>query len=525
MCIVPPSPRIASAYAVHFGPHGAVSRLARQRGCCRQWLYREAAWVTAAVAGTAHQAERQRLRRRLRDLEQQVAALQRRLDRAVVLDADKQAEFATVGQARGVSLPDLHALLETLLPGQAASIATLGRWTQEAGRRAGALLAVLDPLAQAQVTQAVADEIYVPQPVRMLVEPESLCWLSGRRVERLDGAGWAEELGRWPHLEQVIRDGGSCLAKGVADLNAARPPQGLPPVADQLDHFHLLREGGRGVGRAERAARQAERALAAAAAELAKRRRAARRDQPLSGCLSRLRACQRRADRALEAWVRQDGLWRQVHAAVGVFTPEGELNTRARAEAQLAELLPQLPPAPFADAVGLLRRPQALTYLDEIRRKLAAVPVPAEVLQAAVQQEGLRRQPALWQGNGGRAAAVRGLLMLCTVVLAKAGEVGAAAVRAVRSILRSSWRASSLVECVNSVVRMQQARHRKVSQGLLDLKRLYWNTHVFRSGRRKGQSPYQRLGVPWPPGVSWWDVLHWTPERLRQELSTAASGK
>ncbi len=95
--IVPPSPRIARAYAVHCGPHAAVSRLARQRGCCRQWLYREAASATAATAGTAHPAERQRLRQRLRELEQQLQALQRRLGQAVVLDTDKQAEFATVG--------------------------------------------------------------------------------------------------------------------------------------------------------------------------------------------------------------------------------------------------------------------------------------------------------------------------------------------------------------------------------------------------------------------------------------------
>ncbi len=205
-----------------------------------------------------------------------------------------------------------------------------------------------------------------------------------------------------------------------------------------------------------------------------------------------------------------------------MFTPEGELNTRARAAALLAEVLPQLPQAPFAEAVGLLRRPQSLTYLDEIQRKLAALPVPAAVRQAAVQQEGLRRQLTLWHGDSRRAAALRGAMLLCAVVLAKAGELGA---RAVRSILRSSGRASSLVECVNSVVRMQPARHRKVSQGLLDLKRWYWNTHVFRSGRRKGQSPYQRLGVPWPPGLSWWEAPHWTPERLQEELSTAGSGQ
>jgi hypothetical protein len=32
------------------------------------------------------------------------------------------------------------------------------------------------------------------------------------------------------------------------------------------------------------------------------------------------------------------------------------------------------------------------------------------------------------------------------------------------------------VECVNSVARMQQARHRKMTQGLLDLKRLPRNS-------------------------------------------------
>lgn len=521
MSILPPSPRLASAYAVHCGSYGAVTRLAQQRGVCRQWLYREAAWVHATLDGSATRAELDRLRQRVRTLEQDNAALRRRLAGAVVLDRDQQAEFASVGQARGVSLPDLHALLETLAPGQTASVATLGRWTQQAGRKAGAMLAVLDPLTRPRVTQALADEIHVPQPVHMVVEPESLCWVRGQRVERLDGAGWAEEFARLPQLEQVTRDAGSCLGKGMADHNTARQQQGLPPVADQLDHFHALREGGRGVGRAERAARRAQQALAAALAEVAQRRRAARRDQSVSGSLTRVRACRRRADRALATWVEQDGLWRRVHAAVGLFTPQGELNTRARAAALLADLLPQLPAAGFAAAVGLLRRPQTLTYLDEVQRKLAALAVPAAVLEAAVQQEGLRRQPALWQGGTSQAAALRGVLLLCGVVLAKAGAVGEQAVRGVRAVLRSCWRASSLVECVNSVVRMHQGRHRKVSQGLLDLKRSYWNAHVFRTGRRRKHSPYQLLGVPWPKGVSWWQVLQWTPERLRQELSTA----
>ena len=71
-----------------------------------------------------------------------------------------------------------------------------------------------------------------------------------------------------------------------------------------------------------------------------------------------------------------------------------------------------------------------------------------------------------------------------------------------------------------SVARMQQARHRKLSQGLLDLKRLYWNCHTFRTGRRQKTSPYERLGVVLPKGLRWWQLLKMTPEQLRDKLST-----
>ena len=69
-----------------------------------------------------------------------------------------------------------------------------------------------------------------------------------------------------------------------------------------------------------------------------------------------------------------------------------------------------------------------------------------------------------------------------------------------RSSTRCNWfrwayRASSLVECINSVLRMHQAGHRRMTQGLLDLKRLYWNCHTFSAGRRRQTTPYERLGV------------------------------
>ena len=86
-------------------------------------------------------------------------------------------------------------------------------------------------------------------------------------------------------------------------------------------------------------------------------------------------------------------------------------------------------------------------------------------------------------------------------------------------VLRGCWRASSLVEGINSVARMHQSRHRRMTQGLLDLKRLYWNMRAFRTGRRRGKSPYALLGVKLPTDDSW-QLLKLPPDQLAQHLST-----
>lgn len=517
MTIVACAPRIASAAAVLTGRYGDVSRHARQRGVCRQRVYREATWVVQRLHDWPWHAERDALRQRLRHLEERSAHLQRQLDQAVVLDKEKQAEFAAVGQACGISLSDLHTLLEVLRSEGIAGVSTLGRWAQTAAQQAGPLLAVLDEYTRPAVRQAVADEIYVTAPVLMVVEPDSLCWVTGRRTESASGDAWAEEFRRLPALAQVTRDAGSGLQKGVALLNAERQQQGQSPVADQLDHWHSLRGGGGWLSRLEE---QARAALANAEALAAAQARSARRGENQCAASNRCRAAWAKAERAMDVWQEGERHRQAVRESLQLFTPEGELNTRPRAEAQLTQALAQLPDATFAKAKRLLGQPETFAFLDEVQRQVAALPVPAALRQAAVQQEGLRRRPEGLSEPGPRGAALRGVLLACAVVLAKAGPVGEQAVAEVRAIVRHTWRASSLVECLNSVLRMQQARHRKLGQGLLDLKRLYWNCHRFRTGRRRKTSPYERLGVPLPKGVRWWQLLKMTPEQLRDKLST-----
>ena len=90
----------------------------------------------------------------------------------------------------------------------------------------------------------------------------------------------------------------------------------------------------------------------------------------------------------------------------------------------------------------------------------------------------------------------------------------------VAAVLESTVRASSAVECMNSVLRMQQSRHRRMTQPMLDLKRLYWNCRPFRSGPRKDVCPYQALGLKLPT-YDFWTLLQSDPEKLAQELSTS----
>src|SRR5438046_7296779 len=106
--------RIASAYFVFFGNYGDVTRYAEERGVCRQWVYREAGGLQTLLADK--QAQLKALQQRVHELEQQQAALAKRLAVSVVLDEDTQAQLAALAQANGVSLPMVWEFLEVLIP-------------------------------------------------------------------------------------------------------------------------------------------------------------------------------------------------------------------------------------------------------------------------------------------------------------------------------------------------------------------------------------------------------------------------
>jgi hypothetical protein len=347
------------------------------------------------------------------------------------------------------------------------------------------------------------------KPVLMVVEPESLCWMTGRIVEARDGLSWAGEFARLPALRAVVRDDGTGLGKGVRLDNTRRRIAGLPEFDQTLDVFHTLREGGRALRKTWGAAVGALERAEAAQKDLDRLGRQGRSRQGHGTTVNRL---WRQAERLWDQATAAEAAWKRARAAFEFFTPCGRLNDRAQAEAVVAGTQPHLSGAAWAKTRRLLARGESFTFLDQVQRRLAELGLDPDVLSALLDLEGLSRQP--WRLS----AATRAWALARTVQLTKACPDWQEDASRVRAVFRGVWRASSLVECVNSVARMQQARHRKMTQGLLDLKRLYWNLRRFRTGRRKDWTPYGLLGLK-VPELSFGDFLRLTPEELRKELS------
>jgi hypothetical protein len=301
----------------------------------------------------------------------------------------------------------------------------------------------------------------------MVVEPESLCWLTGRMVKARDGVTWAEEFARLPALRAVVRDDGTGLGKGVKLEHARRRAAGLPELDDTLDVFHTLREG----GRASRTTwGVASRALERADAAQKRFDRRGRQGHSCQGHGAPLNRLWRHAERLWDQATAAETAWKHARSAFEFFTPDGRLNDRAQVEVIIAAALPHLSGAAWAKTRRLLLRRESFTFLDQVRQRLADMGFDSDVLSALLDLEGLRRQP--WRLS----AATRAWALIRTVQLAKACSDWRDEARRVRAVLRGVWRASSLVECVNSVARMQQARHRKMTQPMLDLKWLPRNS-------------------------------------------------
>lgn len=234
-----------------------------------------------------------------------------------------------------------------------------------------------------------------------------------------------------------------------------------------------------------------------------------RRDR--RGPLAKARAAWREVERLWAWYERWEAAWSRLKAALALFRPDGRLSDRWWAEAEITAACAALPGPRWQKVRQMATDQRMLGFLDRLQTQLEQAQPRAEVRKALVE---------LWrleQAASQSAVAQSVVQQLMVIRLAADWQP---AYQRVSAVLAGAVRASSAVECINSVLRMQQARHRNVSQAMLDLKRLYWNCRVVREGKREGKCPYQHLGVSLPT-YDFWQLLNSDPKELAQQLSSS----
>lgn len=323
-------------------------------------------------------------------------------------------------------------------------------------------------------------------------------------------ATWAKRLEPFARLEFAISDAAKGIASAVAAVAAARRDDSqAPPLEHGLDVFHTTMEARRVLAQHWRRGQAAWEKAEAADLAVA---RAKRQGIDARGVSQTARAAWTKAVAAFEQVERLETAWNRAHAALDLFTADGRLNNRGHARGEIHAALRDLTGPDWSKVRNFLNDPRGLTFLDRMHRRLEAAEPRREWREAMTWRWRLRHRRR------------RPTEPTTTLVQAVArdreldGEERASYDR-VAAVLRDTFRASSAVECMNSVLRMQQSRHRRMTQPMLDLKRLYWNCRAFRSGPRKNANPYQALGLPLPT-FDFWKLLQTDPARLTQQLST-----
>jgi hypothetical protein len=510
MLTIPFATWIANAAAGLTGHYGAVTRQAERADCSRQTLYEHTQKVQDAVAD-AHDGgpTRAELIQRNQHLRQENARLWDWLAQTMEFPPEKQREFTVTATAMGLSLTQVLVLLDLLLGKHAAPArSTLHRWTKRAALAATRVLKALDAQCQALVLIGCLDEIFFHgRPVLVGIEPASMAWFLGQVADDRSGATWAKALRAWPALSYATADAGTGLQAGIAAVQQERQETGQPSLENGLDVFHTTYEARRVLRLSwNRVERTWERA------EIASRRRveqSRRQGEDARGAAVAARHAWKKAEAAFAQYERCEAGWKRAHEALSVFRPEGQLNDRAWAEQQIALALPMVSGREWSKVRNFLQAPETLTFLDRLHRQLREA-VPEDSLRAElVHLWWLRRQRPRAKTRGAVVGAGHVAHLVQEVVCHKVEANWRKSYEAVARVLRLTVRASSAVECMNSVLRMHQSRHKTVNQGLLDLKRLYWNCHAFREGKRRRRSPYELLGLKLPSD-KFWDLL-WMP--------------
>jgi hypothetical protein len=402
------------------------------------------------------------------------------------------------GSLRGTQA--VFKALQDKAPSRDALVDFLGR----AGRAAGRLLLRAREQLHDRLDCLAADDIFFHRtPIKVLIDPVSGALLHVLRWPWHTAEDWALMLEPWTQLKLLVSDLGTDLV-GAA---------GLRKLHHQADFFH------------ERAwwtekvfeplsCREARRAHFAHSCW----DRATRPEGP-GRRMSAGKVAVADARRA----VAEDDFFHAVRVeelAMMFFeplSPEGQRWTDDRTEDLLAEIQREaaLLPSFYATRVWRhIHRHRARWNAHRVmwhRIKVEVQPGSVwdreQVLDAVVSLGHAERRLERthdWQEARAAQQEQAGLLDALGEACVNFEEVRAA----VASLLAHPRRSSSLVEALNSRLRVLQMVHRNVSDSLLALVALAWNLTARTEGRRRGPSPYTQLGIDFADDRRpWYEVL------------------
>lgn len=307
---------------------------------------------------------------------------------------------------------------------------------------------------------------------------------------------------------ELVSDRGTGLLAAREGLDTERQAAGTPPLHHQADLFHCKRDR-------NRVQRQLEAAAYRAIAREEAQRRSVARVRDKRGHATALGKIQQQTAHTLERFDRVEQACQTMDAALELFDAHGGLRRPEHAQTMMQQAVAELKTVDEPRLQPILRHAQASTlwtFLPLLWARLQALGLPPELLSALT---------FLWFYQEQATDTVRQTLgpkrLLCLLTLRMAAAQGcpvAMWAQHVDALLTRVWRASSLIEAMNSLLRGYQNNKKHVSEEFLYVCAVYHNLRPFRHGKRKWRSPLGILGIE-VPCPHWLHLLR-HPELVKQ---------
>lgn len=401
-----------------------------------------------------------------------------------------------------MALRPMQVLLETAFD-QTRGLGTLSEFLTQAGRRAGQVLTQVDhsPLGPVIVLR---DETYFQDwPILIVIEPLTSTILLGVVSEDAQAETWGSAL-------LVSQDGGAHI-RGLVEDMARMYPRSLDlaeiEASVQKDTWHVEKWGSKILHDLARTALAAQRKVYA----LEKRLLKAWEDALF---LAQYIPAVEKAERLMEQHdTFANCLGHLCDALELVDLRSGEIRDRETSSWLLEQTLQAMEsiehPLVSKFARSLRRhQDQLLTFLDWAAEMLVPFHqmLEAHIFDPEQQQAFIRTVARVWRlrqalinGQRSRRRQADEAETLLHQLL-DGQETLAALAAYLMYILDTAGHTSSLVECINGLLKMflenrRAFRNRETAQAYLNLFVLWHNMRVYERGKRAGKSPYQWAGI------------------------------